>query len=78
MCLMNMHIFPSTDELHNDRKKFQILSYPPKREKRERERVKMELENIIITSKQPEYKENETLYFLLIFVLCTLFCTKYG
>ena len=28
----------------------------------------MELENIIITSKQPEYKENETLNFLLIFV----------
>ena len=29
----------------------------------------MELENIIITSKQPEYKENETLNFL--FILCT-------
>ena len=28
----------------------------------------MELENIIITAKQPEYKENETLNFLLIFV----------
>ena len=28
----------------------------------------MELENIIITSKQPEYKENETLNFLLILV----------
>ena len=28
----------------------------------------MELENNIITSKQPEYKENETLNFLLIFV----------
>ena len=28
----------------------------------------MESENIIITSKQPEYKENETLNFLLIFV----------
>ena len=28
----------------------------------------MELENITITSKQPEYKENETLNFLLIFV----------
>ena len=28
----------------------------------------MELENIIITSKQPEYKKNETLNFLLIFV----------
>ena len=28
----------------------------------------MELENIIITSKKPEYKENETLNFLLIFV----------
>ena len=28
----------------------------------------MELENIIITSKQSEYKENETLNFLLIFV----------
>ena len=28
----------------------------------------MELENIIITSKQPEYKKNETLNILLIFV----------
>ena len=28
----------------------------------------MEKENIIITSKQPEYKENEKLNFLLIFV----------
>ena len=36
--------------------------------KKERDLKKMELENIIITSKQPEYKENETLNFLLIFV----------
>ena len=68
-----MHIFPSTDELHNDREKFQILLCAIKllkpKEKKERERVKeMELENINITSKQPEYKENETLNFLLIFV----------
>ena len=28
----------------------------------------MKLENVIITSKQPEYKENETIIFLLIFV----------
>ena len=28
----------------------------------------MDLQNIIITSKQPEYKENETLNFLLILV----------
>ena len=28
----------------------------------------MELENIIITSKQSQYKENETLNFLLILV----------
>ena len=36
--------------------------------KKEKDLKKMELENIIITSKQPEYKENETLNFLLIFV----------
>ena len=36
--------------------------------KKERDLNKMELENIIITSKQPEYKENETLNFLLIFL----------
>ena len=66
-----MHIFSS---LHNDREKFQILLCPlkllnQKRErKKERDLKKMELENIIITSKQPEYKENETLNFLLIFV----------
>ena len=69
---MNMHIF---SPLHNDREKFQILLCPPKTSKpkerkqiRERFLKKMELENIIITSKQPEYKENETLNFLLIFV----------
>ena len=73
---MNMHILsPPTDKLHNDRGKFQIILSPlkllkPKRErKKNRESKKMELENIIITSKQPEYKENETLNFLLI--LCT-------
>ena len=66
-----MHIF---SPLHNDREKFQILLCPlkllnQKREiKKERDLKKMELENIIITSKQPEYKENETLNFLLIFV----------
>ena len=67
-----MHIF---SPLHNDREKFQILLCPPKTSKpkerkknRERFKNKMELENIIITSKQPEYKENETLKFLLIFV----------
>ena len=32
----------------------------------------MEIENIVITSKQPEYKENEALNFLLVLcVLCT-------
>ena len=69
---MNKHIF---SPLHNDREKFQILLCPPKtskpterKKKRERFKNKMELENIIITSKQPEYKENETLNFLLIFV----------
>ena len=49
-----------------------------KRELRKnRERFKkMELENIIITSKQPEYKENETLNFLLIFV-CVMYMILY-
>ena len=56
-----MHIF---SPLHNDREKFQILLCPlkllnQKRERRkERDFKNMELENIIITSKQPEYKEN--------------------
>ena len=35
----------------------------------------MELENILITSKQPECKENETLNFLFIFV-CYVSCTE--
>ena len=67
-----MHIFlPPTDALHNDRKKIQkyyCAHLKPKKRERNREIKKMELENIIITSKQPEYKENETLNFLLIFV----------
>ena len=65
-----MHIFlPFTDALYNDREKFQIYyCVHLKNQNREKEILKkMELENIIITSKQPEYKENETLNFLLIF-----------
>ena len=58
-----MHIFST---LHNDRENFQILLCPLKllNQKRERKKErdfffkKMELENIIITSTQPEYKEN--------------------
>ena len=70
---MNMHIF-STDALHNGMEKFQILLNPQiktsnQNRKNKKERVtKMELENIIITSKQPEYKENEALNFLLTLV----------
>ena len=68
-----MHIFlPFTDALHNDRGKISniLLCLPkkPKQRKRSFKQKKMELENIIITSEQPEYKENETLNFLLIFV----------
>ena len=66
-----MHNFlPFTDALYNDRENFQTYYCAHlKNQNREKEVLKkIELENIIITSKQPEYKENETLNFLLIFV----------
>ena len=48
------------------------LANKKKKKKRAKLKIKktkkVELENIIIISKQPEYKENETLNFLLIFV----------
>ena len=47
--------------------KFQTYYHVYLKTKIEKKRFKkMELENIIITSKQPEYKQNETLNFLLI------------
>ena len=52
MCLMNMHIFPSTDELHNDGEKFQILLCPlkllkPKEKIKERESKKNGIKKIL-------------------------------
>ena len=48
--------------------KLKLLTKIEKIKEREPNNKKMELENIIITSKQPEYKENEALNFLLILV----------
>ena len=45
MCLMNMHIFPSTDELHNYREKFSNIIVPHKTSKTKRESRKRERES---------------------------------
>ena len=48
-----------------------LLNQKRELKKKERDLKKMELENIIITSKQPKYKENETLNF------CSYLCVMY-